>query len=87
MRARVFVLALTSCLLMMFASCRRADLRRLGLPPARAIDPQHASPGWYAISESIVMPAQVRDPSAYAWLTEGRAFERIGQSIRLYRVE
>jgi len=64
-----------------------ADLRRLGLPPTRAIDPQHASPGWYAISESIVMPAQARDPRAYAWLTEGRTFERVGRSIRLYRVE
>jgi len=64
-----------------------ADLHRLGLPPTHAIDPQHASPGWYAISESIVMPAQARDPHAYAWLTEGRAFERVGKSIRLYRVE
>jgi Dolichyl-phosphate-mannose-protein mannosyltransferase len=63
-----------------------ADLRRIGLPPAHAIDPLHASPGWFAVSESLVIPAQVRDPRAYAWLTNGRPFERVGKTIRLYFV-
>ena len=63
---------------------RTADLTRLGLPPSSEIDPYVAAPGWYAISESIVMPAQARDPLAYAWLTNGAHFERVGSSIRLY---
>ena len=63
-----------------------ADLRRIGLPPVQPIDERGGAPGWYAISESIVIPAQVRDPNAYRWLTESRNFIRIGKTIRLYRV-
>jgi 4-amino-4-deoxy-L-arabinose transferase-like glycosyltransferase len=61
-----------------------ADLARLGLPPSQEVNPFIAAPGWYAISESIVMPAQARDPRAYAWLTSGTQYERVGSSIRLY---
>ena len=60
-----------------------ADLQRIGMPRTHPIDPYIPSPGWYAISESMVIPAQVRDPRAYRWLT-GKPFERIGQTIRLY---
>ena len=60
-----------------------ADLKRIGMPPTHPIDPYVAKPGWYAISESVVIPAQVRDPRAYRWLT-GKPFERAGQTIRLY---
>lgn len=63
------------------------DLRRIGLPPARDSDPFRFSPGWHAVSESIILPAQVRDPGAYRWLTSGRDFRRIGRSIRLYYVD
>jgi len=59
------------------------DLKRIGMPPAHDIDPYHASPGWFAVSESFILPAQVRDPRAYRWLTD-QTFERIGQTIRLY---
>jgi hypothetical protein len=64
----------------------QADLRRIGMPRVEPIDEAHAAPGWYAISESIVLPAQARDRNAYRWLTEGREFVRVGRTIRLYRV-
>jgi hypothetical protein len=60
-----------------------ADLKRIGLPPAHDIDPYRAAPGWYAVSESFIVPAQVRDPRVYRWLTD-KPFERIGRTIRLY---
>jgi 4-amino-4-deoxy-L-arabinose transferase-like glycosyltransferase len=63
------------------------DLRRIGLPPVQPINAQRGGPGWYAISESIVIPAQVRDRAAYRWLTDNRDFIRVGQSIRLYQVK
>lgn len=64
-----------------------ADLRRIGLPPTQPIDPTGGAPGWYAISESIIIPAQVRNSSAYRWLSDSRDFIRVGKTIRLYRVE
>jgi hypothetical protein len=64
----------------------QADLRRIGMPAVEPIDELHAAPGWYAISESIVLPAQARNRNAYRWLTEGREFVRVGRTIRLYRV-
>ena len=62
------------------------DYKRIGLPDTVDIDPFRAAPGWYAISESIVIPAQVRDRTAYFWLTSGYRFQRIGKTIRLYHV-
>jgi 4-amino-4-deoxy-L-arabinose transferase-like glycosyltransferase len=62
------------------------DLERIGMPPTYSIDPYAAMSGWFAISESFIIPAQVRDPEAYAWLTTAHDFERIGKSIRLYSV-
>jgi hypothetical protein len=62
------------------------DLPRVGMPPVQPIDENRGGPGWYAISESIVIPAQARNRDAYRWLTEGRPFIRIGKTIRLYRV-
>jgi hypothetical protein len=56
----------------------------------RRVEPFDApggAPGWYAISESIVIPAQVRDRAAYRWLTDNRDFIRVGKSIRLYQVK
>lgn len=63
-----------------------ADLKRIGMPPAHDIDPYRASPGWFAVSESFIIPAQVRDPRAYRWLTDQK-FERIGRTIRLYHAQ
>jgi hypothetical protein len=64
----------------------QADLRRIGMPLVEPIDDLQGAPGWYAISESIVLPAQARNRDAYRWLTEGREFVRVGRTIRLYRV-
>ena len=63
------------------------DLRRIGMPPVQPIDDLRGAPGWYAISESIVIPAQVRNRSAYLWLTRSRDFIRVGKTIRLYHVD
>jgi hypothetical protein len=63
------------------------DARRIGLPPVQPIDDMRPAPGWFAISESIVLPAQARDRAAYRWLTDGRDFIRVGKSIRLYQVQ
>lgn len=63
------------------------DLERIGMPPTHAIPRQEGGPGWYAVSEGFIIPEQVRDPSAYEWLTEGRSFRRIGKTIRLYQVQ
>ncbi|HEX6160401.1 MAG TPA: hypothetical protein VF111_09575, partial [Thermoanaerobaculia bacterium] len=62
------------------------DLRRIGMPPTRPIDRYRATPGWYAVSEGFVLPAQVMEPSAYRWLTDHRSFVRVGRTIRLYHV-
>jgi 4-amino-4-deoxy-L-arabinose transferase-like glycosyltransferase len=62
------------------------DMRRIGMPPVQPIDDMRGAPGWYAISESIVIPAQARNHAAYRWLTDGREFVRVGKTIRLYRV-
>src|SRR5205085_4231973 len=65
----------------------QVDLRRIDMPPIQPIDPMRAgAPGWYALSESVVIPAQARQRDAYRWLTDNRGFIRVGKSIRLYRL-
>ncbi len=61
------------------------DMKRIGMPPVHDIDPASGAPGWYAVSESFIIPAQARDPRAYTWLTR-EPFERIGKTIRLYHI-
>jgi hypothetical protein len=63
------------------------DYKRIGLPPTTYVDLFTSAPGWYALSESAIIPAQVRDPLAYYWLTSSHRFQRIGKTIRLYHVE
>jgi 4-amino-4-deoxy-L-arabinose transferase-like glycosyltransferase len=63
-----------------------ADLRDAGLPPVSAIDWYRPASGWVAISETNLQVAVATQPRAFAWLTEGRPYERVGKSIRLYRV-
>ena len=57
------------------------------LPEARSLIPGEPVEGWVAIGEWClrVWPrsGQVQKPDAFAWL-EGRSFERVGKSIRLY---
>lgn len=62
------------------------DLARIGMPPTHPVPREPGPPGWYAVSESFIIPEQVRDPAAYRWLTEGRPFRRVGKTIRLYEV-
>jgi len=54
-----------------------ADLQRLGMPPAHAINRDHADDGWVAISEGEIIPQPI------PWL-DGRPFTRVGKTIRLY---
>jgi hypothetical protein len=63
-----------------------ADLPRLGIPPTPHVPREPGPPGFYAVSESYLIPEQVRDPAAFRWLTEGRTFRRVGKSIRVYEV-
>jgi hypothetical protein len=63
------------------------DRKRIGLPTTKDIEPFSAAPGWYAVSESEIIPAQTRDPVQYFWLTSSYPFQRIGKTIRLYHVE
>jgi hypothetical protein len=62
------------------------DLQRIGMPPTHPVPREPGPPGWYAVSESFIIPDQARDASAYRWLTEGRPFRRVGKTIRLYEV-
>ena len=59
---------------------------RVGMPRTKPAEPYTAEPGWYALSESEIVPAQVRDPVAFFWLTSSYRYERVGKSIRLYYV-
>lgn len=61
------------------------DQTMIGLPSPHGIDPFRGSPGWYAVSESAIIPAQARDETAYKWLT-AHGFYRVGKTIRLYHV-
>ena len=62
------------------------DLHRIGMPRTHSVNPYIPTSGWVAVSETEIISAQTREPRAYSWLTQGRAFERVGKSIRLYRV-
>jgi hypothetical protein len=62
------------------------DQALIGLPARHEIDPFRGAPGWYAVSESAIIPAQTRDPLAYVWLTGQHRFIRVGKTIRLYEV-
>lgn len=63
------------------------DLVRIGMPPVTLVPREQGGRGWYAVSESFIIPEQVRDANAFRWLTEGRPFRRVGKTIRLYRVD
>jgi hypothetical protein len=59
-----------------------ADPTRHGLPPLREWPP-HAVPGWFATSENHFAAPASPDTR---WLREFEPVDRIGKSIRLYRV-
>ena len=63
-----------------------ANLNDVGLPQTYELEWYKPASGWLAISETQLQIARATEPLAFAWLTEGRAYRRVGKSIRLYYV-
>ena len=66
-----------------------ADLRRHRLPRLAPLRPFTPTTGWIAISEMHLkdLGARNRPRGAYDWLLRYEPVERVGKSIRLYRVQ
>lgn len=66
-----------------------ADLRRHRLPPLVPLRPFTPARGWIAVSEMQLKDVGARDRprGAYDWLLQYQPVERVGTSIRLYRVQ
>jgi hypothetical protein len=64
----------------------RADLSALGFRNVHHIDAHNPSTGWFAVSETEIALWKGWDPTAFRWLIERHGFQRVGTSIRLYRV-
>ena len=61
-----------------------ADLERHALPPLLPVVHDRPLPGWFAVS---VAHLGSRDhPQTFPWLDRYPRYERVGQSIRLYRI-
>ena len=58
----------------------------IGIERGRILEPHVPIRGWLVVSEHSLAFARKDDPTAYRWLTDGRKFERIGASLRLYYV-
>ena len=58
----------------------------VGITSGSILDPHQPSSGWNIVSEHSLGFARAADPGAYRWLTDGRDFERIGKTLRLYSV-
>lgn len=58
----------------------------VGITSGYFLDENLPSRGWMVISEEKIVLARVRNPVAYEWLTAGRKYERVGKTLRLYRV-
>jgi hypothetical protein len=61
------------------------DYGRIGMPPTHPIPRYERAAGWFAVNESFIIPEQVRDASAFRWLTTGCSVQRVGKTVRLYR--
>jgi hypothetical protein len=61
-----------------------ADIERLDLPPLLPVEFEQPSPGWVAVSEGT-MGSRLH-PRTYPWLARYPMVERVGKSIRLYRI-
>lgn len=61
-----------------------ADLSRHDLPPLLPLTYDEPSPGWFAVSE--MHRGSHEHPVAFRWLHRFPRYERIGKSIRLYRI-
>jgi hypothetical protein len=61
-----------------------ADLERHPLPPLLPVVHDRPLPGWFAVSEAHLGS---RDhPQTFPWLARFPDYERVGKSIRLYRI-
>jgi Dolichyl-phosphate-mannose-protein mannosyltransferase len=80
--------------------CRRRGITELGYAVATTIRPDSIgitgghllsedtpSRGWLVLSEQNLELARVKNPRAFAWLEQTGKFERVGKTLRLYRVE
>ena len=56
----------------------------VGIERGRILEPHVPIDGWIVVSEHSLAFARKDDPTAYRWLTDGRTFERVGPSLRLY---
>lgn len=61
-----------------------ADLNRHDLPPLLSLTYDDPSPGWFAMSEMHFGSHEY--PVSFRWLDRFPRYERIGKSIRLYKV-
>jgi hypothetical protein len=80
--------------------CRQRGITELGYAVATTIRPDSIgitgghllsedtpSRGWLVLSEQNLELARVKNPAAFAWLEQDRTFERVGKTLRLYRVD
>jgi hypothetical protein len=59
-----------------------ADAERHDLPPLLPLVSDQPPPGWFAVSETAV----AHYPEVFPWLSRFPQYERVGKSIRLYRL-
>jgi hypothetical protein len=67
-----------------------ADVDRLGFPPHAMIKYGDQVHGWFATSEMAIALHETHSPRAKKWLDEmidGKAYTRIGKSIRVYHLD
>jgi 4-amino-4-deoxy-L-arabinose transferase-like glycosyltransferase len=63
-----------------------ANIAAHGFPAYDVPQPFKPMTGWIAVSETALALDPATPKGGYDWLTKGRAYERIGKSIRLYDV-
>jgi len=63
-----------------------ANIAAHGFPALDGLKPLTPVTGWIAVSETALALDPATPKGGYDWLTNGRPYERIGRSIRLYEV-
>lgn len=58
----------------------------IGITGGEPLQENHLTRGWVVISEQNLELARVMNPVAFQWLDEETHFDRIGKTLRLYRV-
>ena len=59
----------------------------IGITGGHLLSEDTPSRGWLVLSEQNLELARVKNPNAFAWLEQKGTFERVGKTLRLYRVE